>query len=121
MDNLSHLPPGLKNSTHTSEDFALPSSFTATLVVSKYFENEFQRIFKMVPESQTLAVGIPLLESRGERSSKTRFPNVYQGKTHIKCYNFYQQCENHFAIAGAKSLNQIYFAMSFFLDQALIY
>ena len=31
----------------------------------------------------------------------------------MECYNFCQQCEDHFAIAKAKGLNRIPFAASF--------
>ena len=35
----------------------------------------------------------------------------------MEYYNFYQQCEDHFAIAGAKSPNRIPFAASFLRDR----
>ena len=41
-------------------------------------------------------------------------PNMNHGKSHIKCYNFCQQCEDYFATVKAKGVNQIFFAMSFF-------
>ena len=44
---------------------------------------------------------------------KARSPDVYCGKSHMKCYKFCQQCEDHFAIAGAKGPNRIPFAASF--------
>ena len=35
----------------------------------------------------------------------------------MKCYNFCQQCEDHFATAGAKGPNCILFAISFLRDR----
>ena len=48
-----------------------------------------------------------------EKPLKAWFPDVYQGKTHIKCYNFFQQGKNHFAIAGTTELNRVLFAPTF--------
>ena len=47
------------------------------------------------------------------------FPDVYWGKTYLECYNFFQQCKDDFAIARAKSQNQVPFAATFFKDIAL--
>ena len=44
---------------------------------------------------------------------KARFPDLYYGNLHIDCYQFCQQCEDHFKTAGAKGLNKILFAASF--------
>ncbi len=44
-------------------------------------------------------------------------PDVYRGRSHMKCYNFSQQCEDHFAICGATGPNRIPFAAFFFRDQ----
>ena len=35
----------------------------------------------------------------------------------MECYNFCQQCEDHFTIAGAKGLNRILFIASFLCDR----
>ena len=35
----------------------------------------------------------------------------------MECYNFCQQCEDHFGIAGAKDPNYIFFATSFLRDR----
>ena len=35
----------------------------------------------------------------------------------MECYNFCQQCEDHFATAGAKGPNRIPFAASFLRDR----
>ncbi len=48
---------------------------------------------------------------------KTKTPDVSRGVFYMECYNFCQQCEDHFATYGATGLNQIPFAASFFQDQ----
>ncbi len=48
---------------------------------------------------------------------KAKTPDVYCGRSHIECYNFCQQCEDHFATCKATGPNQIPFAASFFRDQ----
>ena len=50
-----------------------------------------------------------LAESQ-EQFSKARTPETYSGKTHIDCYNFCQQFENHFEILGAIGMNRTLFA-----------
>ena len=44
---------------------------------------------------------------------KARFPDLYYGNSHMDCYRFCQQCEDHFETAGAKGPNRIPFAASF--------
>ncbi len=48
---------------------------------------------------------------------KAKTPDVYRGRSHMKCYNFCQQCEDHFATCGATGPNQIPFAASFLRDR----
>ncbi len=48
---------------------------------------------------------------------KARTPDVYRGRLHMECYNFCQQCEDHFATCEATGLNQILFAVSFLWDR----
>ncbi len=48
---------------------------------------------------------------------KAKTPDVYRGRSHMECYNFCQQCEDHFATCGATGPNQIPFATSFLRDQ----
>ena len=39
---------------------------------------------------------------------------MYWDKSHMECYHFCQQCENHFKISGATGINRTLFATSFF-------
>ena len=41
---------------------------------------------------------------------KTLFPGLYYGNSHMDCYQFCQDCEDHFKTAGAKWPNKIPFA-----------
>lgn len=94
-----------------------PTTHAASFVV-KYLEDDLQSILKTVLEGKTLAP-IALLEGLQEKLLKTRFLNIYQGKTHIKYYNYCQQYENHFAIARTKKLNCNLFVASFFWNQVV--
>ncbi len=47
-----------------------------------------------------------------ESSLKARFPDLYTGKSHIDCFHFCQQCENHFETARATGTNRTSFAAS---------
>ena len=49
-----------------------------------------------------------------EGQLKARFPDLYYGKSHMKCYHFGQQCKDHFDTAGAIRSNRTLFA-TFFL------
>ncbi len=44
---------------------------------------------------------------------KAKTPDVYYGRSHMECYNFCQQYEDHFAICGATEPNRIPFVASF--------
>ena len=48
-----------------------------------------------------------------EQPLKAQFLNFYYCNLHMDCYQFCQQCENHFKIAGAKKPNKILFAALF--------
>ena len=85
-----------------------PSPFSALAnSTNRYSEKDFQRIFKTVLEARAPNPAPQLLvflNRPRRRPLKTSFSNLYCGKTHIECYNFCQQCENHFATAGATGL-----------------
>ena len=116
------------NTPATSHD---PNPTVALLVVSaltfvaQYLEDNLQQIFKIVIDSRSFVLPpalVPALQqykSSCERPLKARFANVYWGKTHLEYYNFFQQCEDNFAISRAKDQNWVSFATIFFKDIAL--
>ena len=79
--------------------------------VAKYTEEDLQKILRTVLEARA-----PPFDGPREKPLKARSPDVYCGKSHIECYNFCQQCKDHFATAGAKSPNRISFAAFFLRD-----
>ena len=104
--------PGLKSPANTS--------------ISKYSEDDLQRILKAVMEAQApvpvpalapALVPAPVVSEMPRKKLKARFPDVYRGKSHMDCYNFYQQCEDYFATAKAMRPTRILFAMSFLRDR----
>lgn len=52
-------------------------------------------------------------EVPGERPLEARFPDLYFGKSHMGCYYFCQQCEDHSDTARATGSNRTPFAASF--------
>ena len=48
-----------------------------------------------------------------ERPLKAKVPDVYYGKSHMDCYHFCQQCEDHFETSRATGTNRTPFAASF--------
>ena len=53
------------------------------------------------------------LPAEREQPLKAKVLKVYYGKSHIDCYHFCQQCEDHFETAGATRTNRTPFAASF--------
>lgn len=90
-----------------------PAADTPAPSISKYTEEDLLRILKTVFETRAPAPA-PVPEGPRERPLKARFPDVYKGVSQMECYNFCQQCEDHFDTAGAKGPNRIPFA-AFFL------
>ena len=112
LDELSEPPVLSGNPTPVPDAPPLAPS------VAKYTEEDLQRILKTVLEARAPAPApITFPEGPRERPLKARFPDVYRGENHLDCYNFCQQCEDHFATAGAKGPNRIPFAASFLRDR----
>ena len=59
----------------------------------------------------------PIVAKAPRKKLKACSPDVYYGKSHIDCYNFYQQYEDYFAIVGATRSTRILYATSFLQDQ----
>ena len=112
-------------STNNNETFTHTSTmsrvFTPALALppapanstARSFEKDVQQIFKTVQEARPpTLVPQPLVfpNKPCEKFLKARFSNVYCGKTHIKCYNFCQQCKDHFTSDKAKGHNWVLFA-----------
>ena len=104
----------------------LAASGSTDSFVVRYSEDDPRQIFKTILDSRLPAlIPVPVVtvnpqsEGSRERSLKAWFPNIYQGKTFLECYNFFQQCKDHFATSGATSLNQVPFAANFLKDTAL--
>ena len=79
--------------------------------VVRYFEDDLHQILRTVLNSRSLVpIPAPVVaaapHSKGsrERPLKAWFSNIYWGKPHLECYNFFQQCEDHFATAVALDL-----------------
>ena len=72
----------------------LAASGSANSSVVRYSEDDLQRILRTVLDSRPLApipapAAAPHYESLRERPLKARFPDIYWGKTHLECYNFF--------------------------------
>ena len=105
---------------------SLAASGSADSSVVRYLEDDLQWIFRTVldfrppaPVPALVVAAVPHSEESRERPLKARFLDIYWGKTHLKCYNFFQQCKDHFATAGATSLNRVRFAAIFLNNTAL--
>ena len=73
-----------------------------------------QQFMKTYLENQNQAqIPAPVQAESWEQPLKARFPNLSNGNSHMDCYCFYQQWENHFETAGAIGNNRIPFAISF--------
>ena len=66
----------------------------------------FMKVFIETTQAQALA-------EPQERPLKARTPETYWGKSHMECYHFCQQCEDHFETSGATGMNCTPFAASF--------
>ncbi len=54
------------------------------------------------------------LDGARNKVFKAKLPDIYYSRSHKKCYNFYQLCEDHFTTTRAIGPNQILFT-DFFL------
>lgn len=51
---------------------------------------------------------------------KTRLPDIYYGRSYIKCYNFYQYCKDYCATTGAMGFKRSLFTTSLFQNRTSI-
>ena len=117
-DKLSDQPAG------PSGGKPLANSPSAATSISKYSEDDLQRIFKAVLEAWALApvsapapVPAPVVSEVPREKLKPCSPDVYRRKSHMECYNFCQQCEDYFANAEATGPTRIPFTASFLRDR----
>ncbi len=53
------------------------------------------------------------------RPLKPRNPDLYYGNLHMKCYYFYQQCEDYFEVARSLDHTCVLFAVRFLKEHIL--
>ncbi len=78
-----------------------------------------RRTWRTVGTPLPLRAPAPLAEpweDVSDRPLKTRNPDFYYGNTHMECYHFCQQYEDHFKTAGAKGHKRVSFAACFLKD-----
>ena len=99
---------GARSDASSDEAPTPPEVPTLPLVFSpaKDLFTKFMKVFMETTQIQALA------KSR-KRSFKARTPETYWGKSHMECYHFCQQCEDHFETSGATGMNRTPFAASF--------
>ena len=114
-DELARAAPTEGNSTPAVSCVSIPATAITPPVIFPLFsiaqqlENDFQQILRTILNSRPhvlLLAPAPTLQkykSLHERWLNAWFLDVYWGKTHLECYNFFQQYEDHFATTGAKS------------------
>ncbi len=71
---------------------------------------------------QALAALVALaVEAKNDtnRPLKTWNPDLYYSHLYIECYYFYQQCEDHFEVAGSLGHKHVPFAAIFLKDHIL--
>ena len=104
----------------------LIASGSADSSVIRYLKDNLQRILRTVLDFRPPALlPAPVVaaalhyEVLCKRPLKAWFLDIYWDKTHLECYNFFQQCKDHFATAGAMGPNRVSFAPIFLNDTAL--
>ena len=82
----------------------------------RYTDEDLQRAIKLALESFVKGQEYGQLQANAAsrvQPLKTWFPDLYYGNSHLDCYYFCQQCEDHFKTAGANRPNQVFFTASF--------
>ena len=109
----------------------LIASGSANSSLVKYLNYDLQRIVKTIIKARPLLSSAPApvpalvvttaphYKSSCELFLKAQFPDIYRGKPHMECYNFFQQYKDYFATANAMEPNQFLFAAIFPKDTAL--
>ena len=94
----------------------------------RYLKDDLQQILRtvldfrlLVPVPAPVVAAAPHHEGSYEQPLKAWFLDIYQSKTHLECYNFFQKCTYHFATAGAMGPNRVPFAATFLKNTAPFY
>ena len=83
----------------------------------RYTDKDLQRATKLALKSFVKSQEHGQLQANSapcEQPFKARFSDLYYRNSHLDCYWFCQQCEDHFETAGANGPNQVPFAALFF-------
>ena len=120
-DELARGPPGAStkgSNTPTPSSPASRAQTPASAQASTSSSNKglFQQFIKAYLENQNKNQApppAPIQAELREQLLKARFPDLYYGNSHLDCYRFCQQCEDHFDTAGASGPNRIPFAALF--------
>ncbi len=85
------------------------------------FQEFMRTCIERVRDQAPVAQAAPAAEARDDtdRPLKPRNPDLYYGNSHMECYYFYQQCEDHFEFAGLLGHKRISFAAGFLKDRIL--
>ena len=109
----------------------LIASGSADSSVVRYSDDNLQRIIKTIfetrpllsptltPVSASVVTAAPYNKGLHKRPLKTWLPSIYQSKTHLEYYNFFQQYKDHFVTAGARGPNRVLFADTLLEDIGL--
>ena len=86
----------------------------------RYTDEDLQRATKLAIESFVKGQEHGQLQASTaprDRPLKARNPDLYYESSHMECYYFYWQCEDHFDTAGATGHKRVPFAASFLRDR----
>ena len=120
--NSTPSPSPVVSQAQTPAPAQAPAPTPAPGPPGRYTDEDLQRATKLALESFVKGQEHGQLEANSalrEQPLKARFSDLYYGNSHLDCYRFCQQCEDHFETAGANRLNRVLFAASF-LRRAMI-
>ena len=93
-----------------------PAPASAPGLPGRYTDEDLQRVTKLALELFVKGQEHGQLQANSapcEQPLKARFPDLYYRNSHLDCYRFCQQCEDHFKTVEANGPNQVSFAASF--------
>ena len=111
---------GTPTPTPAASRVPTPAPASAPGPPGKYTDEDLQRATKLALESFVRGQEHGQLQANSvprDRPLKARNPDLYYGHSHMECYYFCWQCENHFDMAGATGPKRVPFAASFLCDR----